>query len=372
MNETNDVWSKRIGKPVCGALLAVSLISYLWLALYPFQWQPPRRVTNGARRTDSGSLRFAEPGVARSRLPESWLNTVRRTNRFHLRLRARAFESKQKGPARLFTISDGRTLRNFTVGHDRASLVIRLRRPGASANGTPEYRGSKVFKTSDWRTIDIQVEPGSLKISVDGKVIRTEPLPPAALADWNPTFLTAIGNELTGDRPWLGEIAEATLNVDGQTIDYLAADRLKIPESYWDGLTYQPGGSFARLFGPDSSPVGAVLNFIGFVTIGFLIVTLRGPSRSSVSVIVGCALLSLTVEAAQVVLDSHVPSETDWILNTLGAIVGVYAARRVFSVRGERFLNGEQNEIRPATASLTTVSSKGAPQSESSHGQSQQ
>lgn len=317
----------QFARPTAALLFLVALAAYLWLALTPLRWQSPRRLANGAERTAHGWLRFDEPGIARTEKPEPWIESVRTSGRFHLRLRARAIQTSQSGPARLFTVSDGRSLRNFTVGHDRTSLVIRLRHPGTSPNGTPQYRVSKVFKNSDWHTVDINVDPSRLFVIVDGKTLLSESLPPNALADWNPTFLTALGNELTGDRPWIGEISEATLSIGDRRIDYLNDPRLRVPERFWSGLSYRPGRAFAQLLSPDGDWSDAVLNLVGFVALGFLLAIALGPTRSALPLVVLLALLSLLTELVQFLLDTHVPSELDLLFNTTGAVVGVCLAR---------------------------------------------
>jgi hypothetical protein len=65
------------------------------------------------------------------------LTGLQDTSRLEIRLVARTDDPDQRGPARLLTISDGVSDRNLTLGRKDDDRVVRVRRPGSDANGTP-------------------------------------------------------------------------------------------------------------------------------------------------------------------------------------------------------------------------------------------
>jgi len=309
--------------------------------LTPFRWRPPRAFPNHAQVTDRGHLRFAAPGMVLLAGRADWIDRASLRNEFTLRLRARAFSSAQRGPARLFSISANPSLRNLTVAQSRSDLVLRLRTPATTLNGTPEYVVEGVFETSSWREVEISVAGSSLNVSVDGRPRLPAVLPVEPLRTWNPRMRVVFGNERSGNRAWLGEISEAILWVADRRIDLLKDVDLDVPPRLW------PGVSSAPFFHPMESIRARldlrdmVLNLLFFVPLGFILPLLR-PRRGSVLFAIGfCALVSLGGELAQVYFAFRIPSVLDWAMNVVGATLGaclsgmlLQLGSRTFSIGG--------------------------------------
>ena len=109
----------------------------------------------------------------------------------------------QSGPARIVTLSRDPSYRNFTLGQRSDAYDVRLRTTETSYNGIPSLStpyGSLANRlTHVVYTRDVF---GATKLYMDGALVVSG----AAGGDcsvWG-DYALALGNELTGDRPWLG------------------------------------------------------------------------------------------------------------------------------------------------------------------------
>ncbi|UHD15279.1 VanZ family protein [Thiocapsa bogorovii] len=300
------------------------LLVYWAVGLYPFTFEPPKHVVNQAERTADGGLSFPAVGIARTSGAPEWLSALQDTSRLELRLVARTDNPDQRGPARLFTISDGVSDRNLTLGQEGADLVIRVRRPGSDANGTPALKLADIFRDADWHEIRVRVEPGRLAVTVDDKARVEQALSGSPFPEWNPEYALAMGNELPYGRAWTGEIRAASVDIDGRTIDVLDPAEIDLPGSWWEMRSFNPWDiDHKRAYYANAD---IYINFFGFIPFGALLLLLFGRRLSIVHIMLLGAALSLSIETLQILLPRH-PSVTDLVLNTLGAGVGAALAR---------------------------------------------
>jgi hypothetical protein len=311
-------------------LLILLAVALYWAAcLYPYTFALPRPVVNQAERTAEGTLSFPGPGLARTVKPLDWLPRIEEVGRLEVQVVARTHDADQGGPARILTISAGPHARNLTLGQQGADLVLRIRRPGSTRNGTPDYRVADVFRAPDWRSISVRVEDRRLTLAVDGipHVDETFPRPP--FKGWKASYPLAMGNEVpTGrlgdDRAWTGEIGMASVYLDGHMIDYLEPGATELPDAWWERP--RPRDSPLDLdritgFYEDRD---MLLNLLGFMPFGALLMLLYGRRLSIPQVIAYGALLSLSIELLQVGIPRRHPSLMDLILNTVGTGLGAY------------------------------------------------
>jgi VanZ family protein len=252
-----------------------------------------------------------------------------RSGRLRVRLRVRPEAAPQTGPARILTLSRDNVLRNLTIGQEGHDLVVRLRRSDTTLNGTPPFPVAGVLDGA-WRDVEVTIEPRRLWVFVDGAEALAADLDANALAAWDPGFRLALGNEFSGLRPWRGEIALARVEAGGATeVDLLAPGALEVPAGFWAAHQW-PRWPFADWAPHLRTLEDRLANFVAFVPLGFLLAMLgtRGRRRRpAVHAVLVASLASLLVEVAQLFFDTHFPSTTDWVLNTLGAAAGAFAAR---------------------------------------------
>ena len=303
-------------------LVTLVLGAYLFLALAPFRWVPPRRAINAAT-VGPGGLTFAAPGLARTRDAPGWLEQASALGTVQLDLRLRTHGPAVRNAARIFTVSRDYHFRNLSLDQEGTDLVLRLRRPGSTPNGKPAYRVAGALGDTSWHEVQVAIVPGSLRITVDGRLALAQALPERPLLSWDHRYPVAIGNELHGNLPWRGEVARAVVEVGSERLDYARPGLLELPDRFW-AFANSPTWLFEDFVFPESLD-DWVANFVAFVPLGFLLAALGGKRESWRRALVLCAVASLLVEVAQGFFSRH-PSTMDWVLNTLGGGVGAAMA----------------------------------------------
>ena len=303
---------------------------YCIVGFYPFKLAPPSsgEQENGAELKPGTGLQFRSPGIAGTLAPPAWLQKVITRSDFKLSLEVRATDREQYGPARIFTVSASPDLRNITVGQHGGSLSVRVRTQRTSLNGTPDYLIKDVFSEPGWRRIEIFVTGKTLEIHVDGDLQVIERLTDQPLDVWDSGYRLALGNELTGDRPWLGEIRKAVVRVGDQSFNYLSPGALHIAKKY--SVTTAKMAHFLlfrKLQFNNDTLMDWAINFLGFAPFGWLVGMLRRPGSGILLATLLAAAMSATIETGQLLfLVDRFPSTVDLILNTLGASVGAWIA----------------------------------------------
>ncbi|MEM7212582.1 MAG: VanZ family protein [Pseudomonadota bacterium] len=306
------------------------MLAYALASLWPFTWAPPRQVTNGVEAgPEQTGIRFSSPGLARTYEPPVWINEVRRTNVFDLRLRIRSFSPDQRGPARIFTLSRNTQERLLMLGQQREDLVLRFRTAGTSINGTiddndPFLVVPGVFRDPDWIDITVAIMPGSLVVRVNSGPEVGRELSSAPLSEWRGSHRMAIGNEVTGARPWLGEIEQVRIQTASETYTYEDLSLWQTPEKFWETTREPKLEPFRYLDWGD-----AINNLLLYIPLGFLFAILvpgHGRFRLLRPVLL-VAAVSASMEIAQLFISTRNPSINDLILNTISGALGAVAAR---------------------------------------------
>lgn len=96
--------------------------------------------------------------------------TARRFDAFTIRATVATSDPKQRGPARIVSVSADAERRNITIGQERDALIIRLRTPAGGANGQkPETLIPGVFVDGRPRHISVQYDAPLLRVWIDGE-----------------------------------------------------------------------------------------------------------------------------------------------------------------------------------------------------------
>jgi VanZ like family len=301
------------------------LLAYAVILLWPFDWAPAGYFENKAEFLPERGVRFAEPGIARTYVPPGWVAEAMRTQELAVRLQVRPLAAEQTGPARIMTLSLGPDRRDFTIGQEKADLILRLRTPASSLNGTidaaPVARIPDVFRSMRWSTIGLRIKPGQLELAVDGRVAARRSLPAEPFENWNPFYRFALGNELTNNRPWLGEIRHAVVRAGNMEVDYARPGELATPDNFWL-LWSMPRLIPLQYF----SAKDIIRNVILFIPLGALIGAWLGR-RGTWRAILLFAVISASFETLQLFLPVRSPSIDDVIANTLGGALGLLLLR---------------------------------------------
>lgn len=316
------------------------LLGYAAAALYPYEWNWPT-LPNSADRDSTGVLVFFGNGIAHSQLPPMWITAGGQPEKLEVALRVRTYSGQQSGPARVLTISRDPYHRNLTVAQDGEDLVLRLRTPLTDPNGMPAHRVAAVFADPGWKDIGILVEPEKLTIEVDGEPRYAESLPDAPLSTWDPTFQLALGNELTLDRPWQGEIERATLRTDDSEVDYTTQEALVVPDFLW--LLERPKLTPFR----DITLNDALLHFLGFIPLGLLLWygERRGRTLRFVFLLTLIVCFGTVLEVLQLGVAGRHASVNDLMLSAAGGFTGLL----LMSLLSHRRSSPQPSRSRPST-----------------------
>ncbi|HEX9922481.1 MAG TPA: LamG-like jellyroll fold domain-containing protein, partial [Anaerolineae bacterium] len=120
--------------------------------------------------------------------------------------------TSQNGPARIISLSTDPYVRNVTMGQGISSAEppalydIRLRTTATSDNGVPSLNtpdGSLTTQLS--HVVYTRNTLGVAKIYIDN-VQHASATIGGDFSNWSEDFPLVLANELTGDRPWLGEL----------------------------------------------------------------------------------------------------------------------------------------------------------------------
>ncbi|MEA2080388.1 MAG: VanZ family protein [Pseudomonadota bacterium] len=307
------------------------VLVYLVAGFYPFKLAPVSRgqLDNGAISTPENELHLRAPGIAYTEQAPAWLPQAIAISDFALSLEVRASDRDQYGPARIFTLSVNPYLRNFMVGQQGTALSVRVRTQQTNLNGRPDYMIGGVFSDRGWHQIDIRISEQVLEIRVDGDTLVVAPMPYRPLEVWDSGYRLALGNELSGDRPWLGQIRKAVVRVGDESFDCLAPDSLHFPETVSvERVRVGQIVPFVNHRFNRGVVVDWAVNLLGFVPFGWLVGMLRRPRPGILLATILAAGISTTIETSQLLfLVDRSPSTEDLILNTLGGAVGAWIAR---------------------------------------------
>jgi mono/diheme cytochrome c family protein len=155
----------------------------------------------------SGRMQITTPITIASDGPATKLiDAIRKTGELSIEVWLTPSDLKQSGPARIVSLSIDPSQRNFTLGQDKGRLDIRLRTSSTDNNGQPSTAGPE---NSLARTLTHVVftrsAGGEVGLYQDGKKIVSGKVA-GDFANWSNDFRLSIANEITGDRPWLGDL----------------------------------------------------------------------------------------------------------------------------------------------------------------------
>ena len=163
------------------------------------------RAKGNIRRTN-GSLEIIKGTVITSeRPPLRMLNALKQSNEITVEVWFKPSNLNQDGPARLVTISKNISERNFTIGQKAANLQSRLRTTRTSKNGMPAIETTPILSGKLTHAVYVRDSSGNASLYVNGKKVKGQ-MTVGEMSNWDSSYHLALGNELSGERPWLGTL----------------------------------------------------------------------------------------------------------------------------------------------------------------------
>lgn len=161
----------------------------------------------------SQGLSILESTIIASNGPAEKLNEAcRSSNEITLEVWCAPANKNQDGPARLVSLSQNVHSRNLTLGQglwgsQPSDLYdVRLRTTERSANGMPSFSTPAGSLTREMtHVVFTRNSSGLARLHLNGVVVSETNIP-GDLSTWNPRFPLLLGNETTGEYPWLGQV----------------------------------------------------------------------------------------------------------------------------------------------------------------------
>ncbi len=133
------------------------------------------------------------------------LSACKASNELSLEAWIKPANTNQDGPARILTFSLDPLNRNFTLGQEFSTYDVRLRTTTTSENGVPSLATSSGAVSAQLtHVVFTRAASGVTKIYKNG-VEAASGSTGGDFSGWDAGHTLALANELSGDRPWLGE-----------------------------------------------------------------------------------------------------------------------------------------------------------------------
>jgi concanavalin A-like lectin/glucanase superfamily protein/type IX secretion system substrate protein len=153
-----------------------------------------------------------------SKLPSNKITQAcKQSNEISIEVWLRPSTLNQNGPARIVSLSADPSVRNFTLGQGGSDGVsdvfdVRLRTTESSSNGLPSVTSQTGYMSATEMNHVVYTHNGNgeSRIYVNAIEVASENIG-GDFSNWDNTFHLIIGNEFTGDRPWLGEIYKLSI-----------------------------------------------------------------------------------------------------------------------------------------------------------------
>ena len=137
------------------------------------------------------------------------VSAIKQSNALSIEAWVKPQDVRQAGPARIVSLSADTGQRNCTLGQDAGRFDVRLRTTSTNGNGIPSTASpAESVRTELTHVVFTRDPKGSARIYQNGKEVATQEVA-GQLENWSDQFRLSLANELTGDRPWLGELSPA-------------------------------------------------------------------------------------------------------------------------------------------------------------------
>lgn len=156
-----------------------------------------------------GSLQLKGATVLRSvQSAKKIAEAVKRSGELSVEVWVTPANLSQSGPARLVSISSDPSNRNLTLGQEKDRWDVRLRTSKTNGNGIPSTTTPPCETASPDSMVHVvstRNAHGELRIYVDGNLLARGNVA-GKFDSWSDGYRLLLGNEQTGDRPWLGQL----------------------------------------------------------------------------------------------------------------------------------------------------------------------
>jgi hypothetical protein len=164
--------------------------------------------------TINSSVVLSSAGAV-SPVPLNMIETCIMSNEITVEVVVQPSNTTQSGPAPIIGNSLDLFNRNFTLAQENDQYVMRLRTTDTDTNGLVSGfdllgSGAGTTPTSMTHVTFTRDAAGNMRFYINGVQTNAGTIT-GTFANWDTTYMMAVGNELTGDKPWLGILDHAAI-----------------------------------------------------------------------------------------------------------------------------------------------------------------
>ena len=158
-----------------------------------------------AVKWSSGRLTINSPTIIASEQPPKRLvAALKKSKAVSLEAWLTPRDARQKGPARILTLSADPSQRNFTLGQEGDKFDARFRSTKTDGNGQPSLTSaSGAAQARPTHVVYTRNAAGKARLYVNGELKGNRDVT-GDLSNWDDKFSLHLANEATKDRPWSG------------------------------------------------------------------------------------------------------------------------------------------------------------------------
>jgi len=162
---------------------------------------------SGGIRWSKGTLIVdSSVSIASAQPAKKVIDAVKKSNAISIEAWLKPVSNSQSGPARIVSLSADTSQRDVTLGQDKDFYDVRLRATGSDNNGLPSTASPKQSLQSRLtHVVFTRDAAGSAIIFIDGKQVASKKVG-GNFGNWDGKHRLSLANEITKDRPWLGEL----------------------------------------------------------------------------------------------------------------------------------------------------------------------
>jgi len=151
-------------------------------------------------------------GIIRSGSASKVANGIMMTNALTLEAWVKPSNKNQSGPARIVTISENTSARNFTLGQEGGKYVFRLKTTQTNNNGMPNRlsASNSVKPGQEQHIVFTRDANGNERFYVDGELQYSGQVA-GNLSNWGAHCSLGFFNEMTNNRAWKGSLKKVAI-----------------------------------------------------------------------------------------------------------------------------------------------------------------
>ena len=192
-------------------------------------------------RFHTGRMGLDLPVVIASDGPAKRLTqALRQAQQFALEVWITPAEGEQTGPARIVSLSLDTSKRSLSLVQEKGRYELRLRTSATNDNGTPATPtpdGTAVHRLT--HLVATRSPDGVVRLFLDGKEVATNTVA-GDMNRWPDDCRLVVGNEVSGDRPWRGEIALVALYARALSADEITRNFAAGPPQIEEAASLPP------------------------------------------------------------------------------------------------------------------------------------